>query len=176
MTSLIGSDRRSKSSSVFEILGTLDELNAVLGLVANAKNPNKQTKKIKESINMVQNDLFCIGALLAEKYAPVELKEISQHIEEFEKIMDGIDKSLSPLNNFILPGGTEESSYLHLARSVCRKLERIFVKASKKNKKNLIKNEILFKYLNRLSDFLFVLARYSNHLNKVPDIIWKRQK
>ena len=159
-TSIVGSKRVKKSSCVIEAIGNVDELNAFLGLVANYLKPNQ-----KDIILNIQNDLFDIGADIAtplNKKSSIRLRK-NQTIY-LEKEIDKINSKLKPLTSFIIPGGNEISGWLHLARTINRRCEVSIVKLSEKNKINL---EIL-KYINRLSDFLFVLARQTNK----KEILW----
>lgn len=166
-TALFGGSRHSKSKAIFEVLGSLDELNAHLGFAAASKN-----KIISKTVVAIQNDLFQIGAWIADKrQLTKKTSQIAELVTNFESTMDELDKTLPSLTNFILPGGTQDSLHLHLARTVCRRLERQMVK----NISDYNKNGLL-KYINRLSDLLFVLARYSNFKAKVKDTIWEQRK
>ncbi|KKS17047.1 MAG: Cob(I)alamin adenosyltransferase [candidate division WWE3 bacterium GW2011_GWC1_41_7] len=166
-TSLYSGGRYSKSDEVFEVLGTLDELSASLGLVKAPKN-----KEINTIINDLQEDLFAIGAFIANLKSPdVELIDLTQKTEEMEKEMDEFSKLLPELTNFILPGGSTTSAQLHFSRAVCRRLERSLIAYLDRNE--LDNDNELNKYFNRLSDLLFVLARYSNNKSGVHDIIWE---
>ena len=161
-TSLVGGSRVSKSNDIIDAIGNVDELNALLGLVVyNLKKPFIST------IKDIQNDLFDIGADLA---TPINKKGTALRINKdyivyLEKEIDKINNNLPPLNSFVLPGGSKISSIIHLARTVNRRCERSVVKLNEKQKVNI---EVL-KYLNRLSDYLFVLARA---LNK-KEVLWK---
>ena len=160
-TSIVGRKRVKKSSHVIESIGNVDELNALLGLIANYLKP-----KQKKVILNIQNDLFDIGADIA---TPLNKKNNNIRLRKnqtiyLEKEIDKVNSKLKPLTSFILPGGNEISGWLHLARTISRRCEVSIVKLSEKNKINL---EIL-KYINRLSDFLFVLARQTNK----KEILW----
>ncbi len=160
-TSIVGGKRIKKSSHIIEAIGNVDELNAFLGVVLNYLKP-----KQKNIILNIQNDLFDIGADLA---TPLNKKKNSIRLRKnqtiyLEKEIDKINSELKPLTSFILPGGNEISGLLHLARTINRRCEINIIKLSEKNKINL---EIL-KYINRLSDFLFVLARQTNK----KEILW----
>ena len=160
-TSVVGGKRVKKSSCIIEAIGNVDELNAFLGFVANYLKSNQ-----KNIILNIQNDLFDLGADIAtplnKKKNNIRLKK-SQTIY-LEKEIDKINSKLKPLNSFILPGGSEISGLLHLARTINRRCEISIVKLSEKIQINL---EIL-KYINRLSDLLFVLARQTNK----KEILW----
>ena len=161
-TSLVGGSRVSKSNDIIDAIGNVDELNALLGLVVcDLKKPFISTLKD------IQNDLFDIGADLA---TPINKKGTvlrinKDYIVYLEKEIDKINNNLPTLSSFILPGGNKVSSIIHLARTVNRRCERSVVKLNEKQKVNV---EVL-KYLNRLSDYLFVLARA---LNK-KEVLWK---
>ena len=160
-TSIVGKKRIKKSSHIIEAIGNVDELNAFLGLLANYLKPNQ-----KKVILNIQNDLFDIGADIA---TPLNKKNNNIRLRKnqtiyLEQEIDKINSKLKPLTSFILPGGNEISGWLHLARTISRRCEVSIVKLSEKNKINL---EIL-KYINRLSDFLFVLARQTNK----KEILW----
>lgn len=165
-TSLL--DKRvSKSDCRVEALGNLDELNSFLGLAASFSG----RQSLKELLQKIQNHIFRIQAEIAitnpaENLTP--LKPISdKEVSGLEKAIDKIEKNLPPLNKFILPQGARDSATLHVARTICRRTERSLVKA---NEDLPFANPAILKYINRLSDLLFVLARYSNKINNVSDI------
>lgn len=168
-TSLFGGKRVWKDDLRIASYGTVDELNAVIGAVI-AEINNVELNSVLVSL---QNELFVIGADLA---TPLEntnslIPRIGQNnIERLERIIDNHDSQLPPLKNFILPGGSKGASLLHLARTVCRRAEREVVALSKCEKINS-SVEI---YLNRLSDLLFVLARYQNFSSNIADIDWQK--
>ena len=169
-TSFFGSQRMSKGSIEAEVLGSLDELNAVLG-IAKEYELDSHVQKILFS---VQNELFNIGAELVTVGKEVKgaktFKLLKSKVTSLETKIDLYSKKLSPIKTFILPGGSKSSSFIHLARTVCRRTERGLVLLSEASPVN--KN--LLMYLNRLSDLLFVLARYSNFLQNTKDVIWKK--
>lgn len=156
--------RLPKNALLFEVLGNLDELNATLGLALLTKTT------LKDSLSVVQSDLFKIGAIVAgNKILPKDIKWLTSRVNEIEAQIDFIDAKNSRLANFILPGGTNQAAFLHLSRTVCRRAERSFT--SLYRTKKLKNSDIILTYLNRLSDYLFVLARYNNNKGKA-DIIW----
>ena len=167
-TSLGNGERVEKSSTRVEAFGTVDEANAILGLLK-----MEITSVHKKTINRIQNDLFDLGADLcipeakSLKYPPLRISE--KHVELLERDIDLINKNLDPLESFVLPGGSYTSSYLHLARTVVRRAERRIIELAKKE--NI--NPITIKYINRLSDLLFVLARIENKDKNIEDILWK---
>lgn len=168
-TGLFGGERVSKSSLRVECYGTLDELNSALG-IANSEIKNDQLNKL---LIEIQNKLFTVGGQLA---TPIDKSEknlvrlVSEDISFLENNIDLFEEKIEPLKQFILPGGTKGASLLHFARSVCRRAERLVTSLSQKEE---ISNLILI-YLNRLSDLLFVIARYENSVNEVPDIPWQK--
>lgn len=165
-TSLRKGQKILKSHPRVTSYGDIDELNTILGVVL-VKNKNKIVKK---EIHKIQNDLFEIGASLAN---PLEKTKnlkgyLKTRIKEMEKQIDLLTKKIPLLSNFILPGGKESGAFLHLARTVCRRTERKIVELSKKEKIDI---EII-SYLNRLSDHLFTLARFANLLDRKKETSW----
>ena len=170
-TGLFGGERVSKSAVRIEAYGTVDELNAVLGLAVF----HVQDKHLKDLLLELQHDLFILGADLATSSSASSdrVQRISpEAVVRIEKMIDELEDNLEPLKNFILPGGGRGASYLHLARNVCRRGERLIVKLASEE----TIGSTVVQYVNRLSDFLFVLARYSNHVEGIPDIIWKKKE
>lgn len=165
-TSLYGGKTVSKGSLRIDAYGSLDELNSSIGVaLAEIKNP-----KLKKELWLIQNDLFAIGASLANTTENKKLEEyLKKRVNEFEKQIDSLSKKLPELVNFILPGGGKTGSLLHLTRTVCRRSERRVVELSEKEKVN---QETLI-YINRLSDLLFTFARVINYQEKKKEIIWK---
>lgn len=169
-TSLFGGTRVPKSSERIHAYGTVDELNSVVGLAASyslSANGQKWLKKVQE-------DLFVLGADLATP--PTSKKRINRIDEEaitfLEECIDTMEEKLPPLKNFILPGGSRQGATLHLARTVCRRAERATVACSKTDEISAL----TIKYLNRLSDFFFVLARYENKEAGQPEEAWKPER
>jgi len=167
-TSLYGGQRVPKDALRIEAYGTIDELNSVLGTVR-AVNTDEEIDSI---LTQVQHRLFELGADLATPRS-VSKKRIKRFEPEdakpLEKIIDALGEHLRPLRSFILPGGSPVAARLHFARTVCRRAERTVVRLSR----NEEIGEGITVYLNRLSDMLFVLARYANHVAKVPETKWK---
>lgn len=162
-TSLYGGKRVAKHNLQVASYGTVDELNSCLGIVIAHLN---EDDFLKQFLIKLQFDLLTIGSHLAGSRK--SLDTLDKRISEIEKMIDKMDEKLPSLKNFILPGGSKESSFTHLARSICRRTEREIIKLSKK----VTIDRRIIMYLNRLSDFLFVLARYCNYKSQVKDIIW----
>jgi cob(I)alamin adenosyltransferase len=166
-TGLFGGERVPKDALRIEAYGTVDELNSVIGVVR-ALRPKK---KIDAVLKTIQQDLFILGADLA---APDHSKSSSiprithYNSTSLEKVIDAMEVSLTPLKAFILPGGRVVASHLHMARTVCRRAERSVVRLSRSED---IGGDVIV-YLNRLSDLLFVLARYANQLEKKKEVQW----
>jgi cob(I)alamin adenosyltransferase len=166
-TGLIGGQRVRKSDARIDCYGTIDELNAALGLAAvNAH------ESLAPLIREVQNDLFVIGSHLAtpdESPHKASLPTMDDAIvHRLEMQIDAAVSALPPLRNFILPGGTDTAARLHVARTICRRAERLLVAYAEDRPVP----PIVVTYLNRLSDWLFVQARQANALAGVADIPW----
>jgi cob(I)alamin adenosyltransferase len=166
-TGLIGGERAPKCDLRIECIGRVDELNAAVGLacvVAGAE--------LAAMLRETQNDLFVIGSHLAVgagKRVPSHLPPVSEEIvSRLEKQIDAADEALPKLTHFILPGGTETAARLHVARAICRNAERCVVEFSEENEIPAL----IVIYLNRLSDWLFVQARWANHAAGVADVPW----
>jgi cob(I)alamin adenosyltransferase len=169
-TSLIGGTKVPKSHLRIEAYGTVDELNSFIGLCKDLLTDEQGQKILLE----VQDRLFTIGSSLAcdpikePKMRIPDLKEAD--IELLEKKIDWMEETIPSMKNFILPGGHTTLSHLHIARCVCRRAERCCVRLELES---LEVEEIIIKYLNRLSDYLFVLSRYTGHQIQVEEIPWK---
>lgn len=164
-TGTLGLGRRSKADLIIHALGDFDELNAALGVASIDSNYNFEA---------VQSKLFDLGAELAslsqdERY---QVAELDGAVIQLEREIDEMENNLMPLTNFVLPGGNRAGAYLHLARAICRRAERTLVELSAEE--NTLRNEVV-KYINRLSDWLFVQARHQNQLDGVGDTIWRKQ-
>ncbi len=176
-TSLIGGTKVSKSHLRIEAYGTVDELNSHIGLCKDLLT-DEQGKKI---LLEVQDRLFTIGSSLAcdpIKEPKMRIPDLLEtDVELLEKEIDRMDKIIPPMKNFILPGGHPTLSQLHIARCVCRRAERCCVRLELESLSDgqggLEVEEIIIKYLNRLSDYLFVLSRYTGHQMKAEEIPWK---
>lgn len=169
-TSLIGGNRVSKTHVRIEAYGTVDELNSVLGVIRDTA----EYSSVDQFLINIQNLLFTIGSELASapdsKMVVPMLEE--HHIEELEKEMDRMNEHLPELKNFIIPGGDLASSHCHVARCVCRRAERRVVALAEETEVD----EKIIRYLNRLSDYLFTLARYFTHRHNGEETVWKTRK
>jgi cob(I)alamin adenosyltransferase len=168
-TGLLGSGRVPKDNVRIEAYGTVDELNAVLA-VARAHGLDSAADALAERL---QSELFVVGSALADPSptGPFHNVITGEHIARLEATIDSLETELEPLTQFILPGGSLPAAYIHMARTVCRRAERLTVKLSRLEGEDV--PAALIVYLNRLSDLLFVLARALNHRVGVADIPWK---
>lgn len=172
-TALFGGGRVSKDHPRVAAYGTVDELNAVVGVAA----AGLEDDEIRERLARVQHDLFALGAVLATvrqegRPAPKGVPETpTARIEEMEGWMDAADDELPALTAFVLPGGTPGAAALHLARTVCRRAERAVVHLATLEP---VEDGVVV-YLNRLSDTLFTLARLENHRHGQGDVEWVKE-
>lgn len=167
-TGLIGGSRVKKHNIRLESYGTIDELNSYIGVIR-----SMQTDQHADQIlEVIQNKLFIIGANLAtDESISLVKKQLpckKADIELLEKEMDRMNNDLPELRNFILPGGSQAASFCHVARTVCRRAERKIVELAE----NAEVDANLIKFVNRLSDYLFVLSRKINLDQKTPEILW----
>lgn len=170
-TGLFGGERVSKNSLRIEAYGTIDELNAFIGLAIIEVSDNS----VKDLLQKIQNWLFSIGADLAtpdnEKTKKLNVfRTTEEYYLYIEKEIDNYESKLDELRNFILPGGTKGAALLHICRTITRRAERMVVALNSTVK---IGNNIII-FLNRLSDLFFVLARFDNAVTGTPDIEWKQ--
>ena len=169
-TSLIGGTRVPKSHIRIESYGTVDELNSFIGLL----NDLVVDEKINADLKEIQDRLFTVGSSLAcdpEKESALKIPDLKEEdIVRLETAMDAMNEVLAPMKSFIIPGGHQAISTAHIARCVCRRAERWCVNMQEED---LFVETLVIKYLNRLSDYLFTLARYIGHLNGVADLPWK---
>jgi cob(I)alamin adenosyltransferase len=172
-TGLIGGERVRKSDRRIDCVGSVDELNASLGWASVAA-----ADELRGTIRSIQNDLFVIGSHLAvPEHTAAPKSEWLPPLDEamvtrLEMQIDAAEQALPALRNFILPGGTEPAARLHLARTVCRRAERLLVSFSLDRPVPAI----VLTYLNRLSDWLFVHARLANHQAGLPDVPWEKSR
>eukprot|EP00112_Aurelia_sp_Birch-Aquarium-sp1_P010577 Seg2253.9 transcript_id=Seg2253.9/GoldUCD/mRNA.D3Y31 product=Cob protein_id=Seg2253.9/GoldUCD/D3Y31 len=174
-TSLFTGERRPKNDAVFEALGATDELNSTLGL-AREFCLEIDSKDIATKIEDIQCILQDIGSNIATPSSTASEKhksrtEFTGNVEELEQWIDFYSNQLPPLRNFILPSGGKSSASLHVARSLCRRLERSMVPVLERGD---IPNDV-YKYVNRLSDFLFTAARFASHCEGKPELIYHRK-
>jgi cob(I)alamin adenosyltransferase len=167
-TALGGGQRVGKDDLRIEAYGTVDELNSSIGVaLAAGLEPG-----LAAALSSIQNELFHLGSDLCvreEDKAKMPVPRIeARHVEALEALMDRLSGELAPLENFILPGGSAGAAALHVARAVCRRAERILVALSRRE----TIGEFTVRYLNRLSDALFVMARYENRKCGVTDVLW----
>jgi cob(I)alamin adenosyltransferase len=171
-TALTGGDRVSKGSPRVELYGTVDELNAAVG-VAIAQGVSAE---LAAPLATIQNELFHLGAELsvpgARRDEIAGPRVDSEHVRALEELMDRLSADLSPLENFVLPGGSPAGAQLHVARTICRRAERLAVSLSSHEP---VAAEALA-YLNRLSDALFVMARWENGRAGVADTLWQSRR
>ena len=169
-TSLIGGTKVPKSHLRIETYGTVDELNSYIGLAGDHLNDQHSLMVLRE----VQDRLFTIGSSLAcdpEQESRMKIPDLKESdISFLEREIDNMHDVLPPMKFFVLPGGHPAVSTLHVTRCVCRRAERLCVNMQEHD---LYVDPIVIKYINRLSDYLFVLARYTGHLMKVAEIAWK---
>jgi cob(I)alamin adenosyltransferase len=167
-TSLWGGRRISKASLRLDAYGTIDELNVHIGLIRDTCNVDEAIPLLAD----VQHVLFNFGAVLSADPDKKGLKLPAlkeEWITELEAAIDGMEEELPPLKNFILPGGHINVSYCHLGRVVCRRAERLIAAVHDESEVN----PIIIKYINRLSDYLFVLSRYVAQSLAAPELPWK---
>ncbi|MEN9701307.1 MAG: hypothetical protein RIR55_622 [Bacteroidota bacterium] len=169
-TSLIGGTRVPKSHIRIESYGTVDELNSFIGLLSDLLT----NEEIKIILKEVQDRLFTVGSSLAcdpDKEPHLKIPDLKEtDITYLEQQIDAMNLVLAPMKSFILPGGHQAISTAHIARCVCRRAERWCVNLQEEN---LFVEPMVIQYLNRLSDYLFVVARYIGHLNGIADQPWK---
>ncbi len=167
-TSLGGRQRVRKESTRICAYGTVDELNSTIGVAV----AHGLDQKLIDALLIIQNELFHLGSDLCfieadkEKYQLPQIEE--KHVNRLEALIDEITAVVGPLENFILPGGSVGAAHLHVARTVCRRAEREVAALSREE----AIGSFVSPYLNRLSDLLFVMARYENHQRGVPEPLW----
>ena len=174
-TQLIGGDKVSKTNSRIECYGTIDELNAAIGMAAAALSGGAAEGALVGKLQRIQNELFNVGTQLATPSAERrgELPDITEaHIEALESEMDALGESLPELRSFVLPGGSVPSASLQIARTLCRRAERLAVGLAEETE---VEARHL-QYLNRLSDALFVFARYALAADSLPELLWEPEK
>lgn len=177
-TGLVSGNRTSKADLRIDLYGELDELNSRLGYASSLLSSELEFQLIVNFLHHIQSAIFDLGSNLAcefENRAKFNLPEISDaFVDDLEFEIDKLDAELEPLKNFILPGGTLLASSLHLCRTNTRTVERKIIHYFNVTNEELPSNSL--KFLNRLSDYLFVLARYVNKIKGVEEINWKPRK
>ena len=173
-TALGDGTRRSKADLRIEAYGTVDETNAAIGVVR-LHCALASLAGLEAMLSRIQNDLFDVGADLCVPPKPGEdvtmaLRVIAAQHQRLETEIDALNADLAPLRSFVLPAGTAAASHLHVARTVCRRAERIMV-ALMADKTEHVNPDALI-YMNRLSDFLFVASRHANHVAGNGDVLW----
>ena len=172
-TALGSGERRPKFDLRIEAYGTVDETNAAIGV---ARLYVKDAPEFDAMLGRIQNDLFDLGADLAvperegkETKKAERLRVVASQVERLERDIDALNEKLAPLTSFVLPGGTPAAAHLHVARTICRRAERVMVELRARPGEPV--GEAGIQYMNRLSDFLFVASRAANH-NSAGDVLW----
>jgi cob(I)alamin adenosyltransferase len=167
-TGLGGGQRVPKDSPRIAAYGTVDELSSAIGAAIAAG----LAERLAATLLRIQNELFNLGSdlcILEEDKARMPVPTIEErHVTALETLMDELSTELPPLENFILPGGSPGAAHLHIARTVCRRAERLLVALAREE----AIGPYTVRYLNRLSDALFVMARYENKSKGLPDVLW----
>jgi cob(I)alamin adenosyltransferase len=171
-TGLVDGSRRSKADARMQAIGDVDEANSALGMAISALDRSNGYAALVVGLRRIQNDLFDLGADIAtpgEDFAPGEmsLRIVQPQVDWLEGAIDAANDRLDPLTSFILPGGSEAASAMHLARAIARRAERSMVAATEAERLN----PLALTYMNRLSDYLFVLSRLINK-GQGGDILW----
>lgn len=169
-TSLVGGERVSKTSVRLEAYGTLDEFSSFLGVVLSH---HDCPQEFRGQLLTIQNELFNLGAYLATALAPDSKPACGitpEKLADIEGWIDALDDSTPKIRAFVLPGGCELCAHTHVARSVCRRAERRILALAAES----YVDPALLAYVNRLSDYLFILARHFNHLKGVEEITWQK--
>ena len=169
-THLAGGQRVSKDSLRIECYGTVDELNAFVGMAC--LSAAETVPQLAAILRRIQHELFNLGSILATKPEDVHPKQArvtAAEIEQLEKEIDQANTDLAPLRSFVLPGGSRLNTELHVCRTVCRRAERIAVSLGREEP---IPSEVV-QYLNRLSDAFFVWSRWANHKLGVAEVLWE---
>lgn len=169
-TSLVGGVRVDKWDARLNAYGTIDELNSFIGWLVQLSDAEEES----ELLHFIQNKLFVVGSYLATDVSFTELREASklksEDVERIEQRIDELDAQLPPLTNFVLPGGSEVASAAHICRTVCRRAERDICQLASQHPVD----EIILRFVNRLSDYLFVFARFSNYMKNGREIYWDK--
>ncbi len=176
-TSLFSGERILKNDARLEAYGVVDELNAIVGALMAALPDVPQESTVRSQLSQIQSDLFHAGAWLAtttESPCAAKLAPLTtDHVQRLENQVDGMQTELEALRSFILPGGHPAAGWAHIARTVCRRAERRVVTLTAAPSDSSDQTGNVLVYLNRLSDYFFVLARYCNHLAGIKDDVWR---
>jgi cob(I)alamin adenosyltransferase len=179
-TSLVGGQKVAKNDLRIEVYGTVDELNAIvgasrhsaLGAAENAKNDVESLRKLASTLLRIQHELFNLGSILAtlpEDVHPKQPRVTGAEIDLLEREMDAMNEHLAPLRSFVLPGGSRLNTDLHLARTVCRRAERLLVGFAHDHEVDAT----AVRYLNRLSDAFFVMSRAGSQYERADEVLWQ---
>jgi cob(I)alamin adenosyltransferase len=174
-TSLVGGHRVPKDALRIEAYGTVDELNAFVGMAAVSCGDDSRLAALAAILRRVQHELFNLGSILATQPAdvhPQQPRVTSAETAQLEREIDAMNAGLPPLRSFVLPGGSRLNAELHVTRTVCRRAERLLVAMAREES---IPPEVI-PYLNRLSDAMFVWSRWVNHALGVPEVLWEPNK
>jgi cob(I)alamin adenosyltransferase len=171
-TGLVGGQRVPKDTPRIEAYGTVDELNAFVGLAAVSCAEDSRLAPLAASLRRVQHELFNLGSILATEPAdvhPQQPRVTKAEIAQLEREIDSMNADLPALRSFVLPGGTRLNAQLHVTRTICRRVERLVVAMARQES---VPPEVI-PYLNRLSDAMFVWSRWVNHVLGVPEVLWE---
>ncbi len=170
-TALVGGQRVPKDALRIECYGTVDELNSFIGLARVSCSEEARLEKLGEILLRVQHELFNLGSILAtlpEDVHPKQPRVTDVEIEQLEREIDAMNEGLPPLRSFVLPGGSRVNAELHATRTICRRAERLVVALAREEQVPVEAT----RYLNRLSDALFVWSRWASHITGVPEVLW----
>jgi cob(I)alamin adenosyltransferase len=168
-TSLFGGKKVLKCNELVDVYGSIDELNSWVGHIIS----QTKDKRTAAFLQTIQQDLFIIGSTLAG--FPGDIPDIKKRVVEMEKHMETIAKNVPAINNFILPGGSGTGAEIHIVRSIARRVERQTVALRENHKNDSVRFDEILMYLNRFSDYLFMLARSVNKNAGKNEIIWKQK-
>lgn len=163
----LGDKQISKDDLLVEALGTIDELNSFIGVIISQK---IQHQDIEKQLTQIQNELFDMGG---ELHLPDRVVITAEKVTHLEKVLDGWNSTLPPLTEFLLPRGNSKSAFCHVARTVCRRAERCLVRL---HRQVSLQNPEMLRYLNRLSDVLFVAARMLAKESDEKEILWDHER
>lgn len=171
-TSLVGGQRVPKDALRIEAYGTVDELNAFIGLAAASCSEDSRLAPLAPILERIQHELFNLGSILAteaQDVHPNQPRVTTADIAQLEREIDSMNAGLPPLRSFVLPGGNRLNAELHVIRTICRRAERLLVALAREES---IPPEAI-PYLNRLSDAMFVWSRWVNHVRGIPEVLWE---